>query len=79
VQRRHQKVIEEAPAPAISDGLRAQLHASALAAAGVIGYTSAGTVEFLVDGDQGYFLTVALVCAVVIARRDDGEGPLPTP
>ncbi|HPT95004.1 MAG TPA: pyruvate carboxylase [Microbacteriaceae bacterium] len=49
VQRRHQKVIEIAPAPNISDELRAALHRDAVAFARSIGYVNAGTVEFLVD------------------------------
>jgi acetyl/propionyl-CoA carboxylase alpha subunit len=56
VQRRHQKVLEEAPAPTISDQLRAQLHESAVALAREVGYVGAGTVEFLVDGERAYFL-----------------------
>ncbi|WP_396641560.1 pyruvate carboxylase [Microbacterium sp.] len=49
VQRRHQKVIEIAPAPNLDDGLRQQLHKDAVAFAESIGYVNAGTVEFLVD------------------------------
>ncbi|MFI5807249.1 acetyl/propionyl/methylcrotonyl-CoA carboxylase subunit alpha [Streptomyces sp. NPDC051561] len=57
LQRRHQKVIEEAPAPGLSDALRATLHESATAAARAVGYRGAGTVEFLVDaGGRAYFL-----------------------
>ncbi|MGW7415104.1 ATP-binding protein [Streptomyces sp. NPDC054863] len=57
LQRRHQKVIEEAPAPGLPDGLRASLHAAATAAARAVGYVGAGTVEFLVDGQgRAYFL-----------------------
>ncbi len=54
VQRRHQKVIEIAPAPNIDDALRAALHRDAIAFAESIGYENAGTVEFLVDtaGDR---------------------------
>ena len=47
VQRRHQKVIEEAPSPAVSPELRARMGAAAVAAARAIGYVNAGTVEFL--------------------------------
>ena len=56
IQRRHQKVVEEAPAPFLSVGTRAGLHAASVAAAKAIDYVGAGTVEFLVDGDDFYFL-----------------------
>ena len=49
VQRRHQKVLEEAPAPALSPALRKRLHEAGAAAARALGYRNAGTVEFLVD------------------------------
>jgi acetyl-CoA carboxylase biotin carboxylase subunit len=55
VQRRYQKLIEEAPAPNLPQELRAQLHAAALRFAGCIGYRSLGTVEFLVDTERGAF------------------------
>jgi 3-methylcrotonyl-CoA carboxylase alpha subunit len=53
LQRRHQKVIEEAPAPGMSAELRAQMGAAAVAAAKAVGYAGAGTVEFIADGAQG--------------------------
>jgi len=56
VQRRHQKVLEEAPAPDLSDALRAQLHEAAENAARAVGYTNAGTVEFVVEGEDAFFL-----------------------
>ncbi|MFD8690533.1 acetyl/propionyl/methylcrotonyl-CoA carboxylase subunit alpha [Streptomyces sp. NPDC059651] len=57
LQRRHQKVIEEAPAPGLDDGLRDGLHTAATAAARAVGYRGAGTVEFLVASDgRPYFL-----------------------
>ncbi|MFD7715879.1 acetyl/propionyl/methylcrotonyl-CoA carboxylase subunit alpha [Streptomyces sp. NPDC059814] len=57
LQRRHQKVIEEAPAPGLDDGLRDRLHDAAVAAARAVGYRGAGTVEFLVTDDgRPYFL-----------------------
>ncbi|WP_433893647.1 acetyl/propionyl/methylcrotonyl-CoA carboxylase subunit alpha [Streptomyces sp. CA-111067] len=57
LQRRHQKVIEETPAPGIGEALRAELHEAAARAARRIGYTGAGTVEFLVGADgRPYFL-----------------------
>lgn len=49
VQRRHQKVIEEAPAPGLSSELRAELGAAAVRAAKAVGYVGAGTVEFILD------------------------------
>ncbi|KHL16044.1 urea carboxylase [Mumia flava] len=52
LQRRHQKVVEEAPAPALPDDVRAQLHASARDLAAEVGYRSAGTVEFVYDTDR---------------------------
>ena len=58
IQRRHQKIIEEAPSPAVNDALRARMGAAALAAAKKIGYSSAGTVEFLLAGDEFWFLEV---------------------
>jgi acetyl-CoA carboxylase biotin carboxylase subunit len=58
VQRRHQKLIEEAPAPSLSSRQRERLGDAAVAVAGAIGYRNAGTVEFLVDGDDVYFIEV---------------------
>ncbi|PSC74742.1 Methylcrotonoyl-carboxylase subunit mitochondrial [Micractinium conductrix] len=55
VQRRHQKVIEEAPAPGISAEFRRSIGESAVAAARAVGYRSAGTVEFIVDVDSGEY------------------------
>jgi 3-methylcrotonyl-CoA carboxylase alpha subunit len=56
IQRRHQKLIEEAPAPAIPDDVRRRLRSAALTVAREIGYVSAGTVEFLFDGREVYFM-----------------------
>jgi 3-methylcrotonyl-CoA carboxylase alpha subunit len=53
LQRRHQKVMEEAPAPGMTGELRAQIGAAAVQAAKAIGYSGAGTVEFVVDGSSG--------------------------
>ena len=53
LQRRHQKVIEEAPAPGMSVSLRARMGAAAVAAAKAVGYQGAGTVEFIADGAGG--------------------------
>ena len=59
IQRRHQKIIEEAPSPAVDDALRARMGDAAIAAARKLGYASAGTVEFLLgDNDDFYFLEV---------------------
>jgi 3-methylcrotonyl-CoA carboxylase alpha subunit len=56
VQRRHQKLIEEAPAPGLADDLRARLHQTALSTARSVNYHSVGTVEFLVQDSDFYFL-----------------------
>jgi acetyl-CoA/propionyl-CoA carboxylase biotin carboxyl carrier protein len=56
VQRRHQKVVEEAPAFGLSDELRRTLHDSSVALCREVGYTGAGTVEFLVADGQAFFL-----------------------
>ncbi|MFE4175091.1 biotin carboxylase N-terminal domain-containing protein [Streptomyces sp. NPDC056909] len=57
LQRRHQKVIEECPAPGLPDPLRTVLHEAAVTAARTVGYTGAGTVEFLVSAEgRPYFL-----------------------
>ena len=56
VQRRHQKVLEEAPAPNLSPATRGALHDAAVAFGTAIGYRSAGTVEFVLEGDEFFFL-----------------------
>jgi 3-methylcrotonyl-CoA carboxylase alpha subunit len=53
LQRRHQKVIEEAPAPGMSAALRAAMGKAAVAAAKAAGYEGAGTIEFIADGSEG--------------------------
>ena len=55
VQRRHQKLIEEAPSPAVTPGLREEIGEVAVRAARAIGYVGAGTVEFLLDARGSYF------------------------
>jgi acetyl-CoA carboxylase, biotin carboxylase subunit len=54
IQRRHQKLIEESPSPALDDALRAKMGEAAIAAGRAVSYTNAGTVEFLLDS-QGRF------------------------
>ena len=57
IQRRHQKLIEEAPSPALDDRLRAEMGEAAVQAANAIGYVGAGTVEFLLDpSGEFYFI-----------------------
>ncbi|MFZ6185186.1 acetyl-CoA carboxylase biotin carboxylase subunit [Nannocystis pusilla] len=56
VQRRHQKVLEEAPCSVLSESLRREMCAAAVQAAKAIGYHSLGTIEFLLDGDRFYFM-----------------------
>jgi propionyl-CoA carboxylase alpha chain len=57
IQRRHQKIIEEAPSPAVTPALRTRLEEAAVAAAEAVGYVNAGTVEFVLDhGGDPYFL-----------------------
>jgi geranyl-CoA carboxylase alpha subunit len=55
VQRRHQKVVEEAPSPAVNADLRNRMGAAAVAAAKAIGYRGAGTVEFLLGADGAFY------------------------
>ena len=56
LQRRHQKILEESPAPQLGEALRLQLHQAALRVAAAADYENAGTVEFLVSGERYYFL-----------------------
>ncbi len=56
IQRRHQKLLEEAPSPIMTEELRADMGESAIKAAETIGYTGAGTIEFLYDAGNYYFL-----------------------
>jgi len=55
IQRRYQKIIEEAPSPAVNDRLRSELGSAAIAAAKAIGYAGAGTVEFILDASGDFF------------------------
>ncbi len=56
VQRRNQKVIEEAPARSISDEMRVAMGDAAILAAKTVGYENAGTIEYIVSGDEFYFI-----------------------
>ena len=56
VQRRHQKVVEEAPAPSITEAMRHDLGQRAVRAAKAISYEGVGTVEFIVQGEEAYFM-----------------------
>jgi acyl-CoA carboxylase subunit alpha len=58
IQRRHQKIVEESPSPAVNPGLRAELSGHAVTAAQAVGYENAGTVEFVLDtaDDRAFFL-----------------------
>jgi len=58
IQRRHQKLVEESPAPGLSRSMRDAMLAAAVRLAETAAYTSAGTAEFLLDGDRVYFLEV---------------------
>jgi acetyl-CoA/propionyl-CoA carboxylase, biotin carboxylase, biotin carboxyl carrier protein len=55
IQRRHQKLVEETPSPAVDDGLRERIGSIAVEAARAVGYVSAGTIEGLLSGDGEYF------------------------
>jgi len=55
VQRRHQKIIEEAPAPGLSDQVRKEIGEAAVRAAKAVNYVGAGTVEFIMDKEQNFF------------------------
>ncbi len=56
IQRRHQKVIEEAPSAALSESLRSEMRKAAVKACKAINYQSVGTLEFLLDGEKFYFM-----------------------
>lgn len=55
IQRRHQKVVEEAPSPFLDEGTRRRMGETAVKAAKAIGYRNAGTIEFLVDNEKNYY------------------------
>jgi len=54
-QRRHQKLVEESPSPAVDDALRSRMGAAAIAAARAVDYVGAGTIEFLLDRERGFW------------------------
>ncbi len=60
IQRRHQKLIEEAPSPGVSPELRARMAEAAMTAGNAVGYYSAGTVEFLLELDTGQFYFIEM-------------------
>src|ERR1019366_7061166 len=66
VQRRYQKVIEEAPAPNLAADTREALRAAAVALTAAIGYCNVGTVEFIVDSDSGQFFFLELNCRIQV-------------
>jgi acetyl-CoA carboxylase biotin carboxylase subunit len=55
IQRRHQKLVEEAPSPAVTPGLRAEMEDSAARAVEMLNYRGAGTIEFLVDAERRFY------------------------
>ena len=66
VQRRFQKVIEEAPAPTLDDAARGRLEAAAVALARAIGYRNLGTVEFVLDADSGDWFFLEINCRIQV-------------
>ena len=66
VQRRFQKVIEEAPAPTLDDAARGRLQAAAVALARAIGYRNLGTVEFVLDADSGDWFFLEINCRIQV-------------
>jgi len=74
VQRRHQKVLEEAPAPGMTETLRAQMGAAAVAAAKAVNYVGAGTVEFIVEQGNVYGLAGAVSSGGSEAHAVGSEG-----
>ena len=65
VQRRHQKILEEAPSPALDDGKRQALAEDALAAVVAAGYENIGTLEFLLDRDGNYYF-IEINCRIQV-------------
>ncbi|MFK7998219.1 MAG: biotin carboxylase N-terminal domain-containing protein [Polyangiales bacterium] len=74
VQRRHQKVVEESPAPGLSDELRSAIHAAAVKVGRAVSYANVGTVEFIVQGEDFFFLEVNARLQVEHAVTEDVLG-----
>ena len=65
IQRRHQKVVEEAPSPFVDPDLRQRMGEAAVNAARACNYRGAGTVEFLVDKDKSFYFLVDQFCGLI--------------
>ncbi|MDP2262505.1 MAG: biotin carboxylase N-terminal domain-containing protein [Hydrogenophaga sp.] len=78
VQRRHQKIIEEAPSPAVSPVLRAELGRCAVALAQAAGYVGAGTVEFLLDDPRAEPIPVRAELVEALGQSRDERSNLPS-
>ena len=69
IQRRHQKLLEEAPSPALSENLRRDMMKAALKAVRAVDYRNAGTIEFLLDErGQFYFMEMNTRCLLYTSR-----------
>jgi acetyl-CoA carboxylase biotin carboxylase subunit len=66
VQRRYQKVVEEAPAPSLAEATREELRKAGVRFAGAIGYRNLGTVEFVVDADTGEYFFLEMNCRIQV-------------
>jgi len=75
VQRRHQKLLEEAPAPGLTDSMRRNMGRAALRIAKSAGYKGAGTVEFLVKGKEFYYQKAVKIRGHAIEVRINAEDP----